>query len=486
MRVTIGTMSSNDAAPLPRLGEVFFDVRGDSRSMRLSWYGDTGVAVFSIWQGGRCTGTFRLPVDELPRMMATLRGGPDGSDASHDVSGAHDATRVRDFGGESAARDLAPRGVAPRDLAPRDLAPPRDLPPRDLPPRDLPPRESPGLPADRGELDRPARPRRALEDAVSSYMADPAPEGYPGERTAAFPAPEGYAGERTAAFPAPPALGRPPGRPGTRTRTCPRRAAAAPRTLASTFPRPPACRRTRTWPTIRSGWATGARTRPATATAAAARAAPTSPADDSRTDPGAGDPLSYRAGESRGYAAPDAADYPAGDPLGYRPGDDRDYAAAEGHDYRGGGGRHYAAGEGPGYGAEEGRGYPGDDDRGYAPGDPHVYAADDGPGYRAAEGRHYAADDGAGYRAGEGRHYAAGEPGPEGYWSEPESAAHSYAPAWTGDYGDGAEFPPESGEDPYGYPPRAVRRDRRLAAGDHDPAGIGRPRASDARHARLR
>ena len=71
--------------------------------MRLSWYGDTGVAVFSIWQGGRCTGTFRLPVDELPRMMATLRGGPDGSDASHDVSGAHDGTRVRDFGGDSAA-----------------------------------------------------------------------------------------------------------------------------------------------------------------------------------------------------------------------------------------------------------------------------------------------------------------------------------------------------------------------------------------------
>lgn len=56
-------MSSFDAAPLPRLGEVFFDVRGESRSMRMSWYGDTGVAVFSIWQGGRCTGTFRLPAD---------------------------------------------------------------------------------------------------------------------------------------------------------------------------------------------------------------------------------------------------------------------------------------------------------------------------------------------------------------------------------------------------------------------------------------
>ena len=70
-------MSSFDAAPLPRLGEVFFDVRGSSRSMRLSWYGDTSVAVFSIWQGGRCSGTFRLPVDELERMVDTLRRGPD-------------------------------------------------------------------------------------------------------------------------------------------------------------------------------------------------------------------------------------------------------------------------------------------------------------------------------------------------------------------------------------------------------------------------
>ena len=57
----MGTMSASDAAPLPRLGEVFFDVRGSSRSMRLSWYADTGVSVFSIWQGGTCTGTFRLP-----------------------------------------------------------------------------------------------------------------------------------------------------------------------------------------------------------------------------------------------------------------------------------------------------------------------------------------------------------------------------------------------------------------------------------------
>lgn len=71
-------MSASDAAPLPRLGEVFFDVRGHSRTMRLSWYADTGVAVFSIWQGGRCTGTFRLPIDDLPRMVEILRAGPPG------------------------------------------------------------------------------------------------------------------------------------------------------------------------------------------------------------------------------------------------------------------------------------------------------------------------------------------------------------------------------------------------------------------------
>ena len=68
-------MSASDAAPLPRLGEIFFDVRGSSRSMRLSWYDNTGVAVFSIWQGGTCTGTFRLPIDDLARLVDSLRRG---------------------------------------------------------------------------------------------------------------------------------------------------------------------------------------------------------------------------------------------------------------------------------------------------------------------------------------------------------------------------------------------------------------------------
>lgn len=80
----MGCMSASDAAPLPRLGEVFFDVRGSSRSMRLSWYADTGVAVFSIWQGGMCTGTFRLAIGDLPRMIETLQRGPGGQPSGRD------------------------------------------------------------------------------------------------------------------------------------------------------------------------------------------------------------------------------------------------------------------------------------------------------------------------------------------------------------------------------------------------------------------
>ncbi len=69
-------MSEPDAVPLPREGEVFFDVRGEARCMRLSWYADSRVAVFSIWQGHRCTGTFRLPFADLARMVQTLQSGP--------------------------------------------------------------------------------------------------------------------------------------------------------------------------------------------------------------------------------------------------------------------------------------------------------------------------------------------------------------------------------------------------------------------------
>ena len=100
----MGSMSASDAAPLPRLGEVYFDIRGESRSMRLSWYADTGVAVFSIWQGGTCTGTFRLPIADLPRMIDTLQRGPHGD--AGEAGGPHDdprATELHSMPGQTAS-----------------------------------------------------------------------------------------------------------------------------------------------------------------------------------------------------------------------------------------------------------------------------------------------------------------------------------------------------------------------------------------------
>ena len=59
--------------------------------MRLSWYADSAVAVFSIWQGNRCTGTFRLPFGDLARMVQTLQSGPHGAGAGFGDPGHYQA-----------------------------------------------------------------------------------------------------------------------------------------------------------------------------------------------------------------------------------------------------------------------------------------------------------------------------------------------------------------------------------------------------------
>ena len=106
-RATMGCMPASDVAPLPRLGEVFFDVRGNSRTMRLSWYAETGVAVFSIWQGGTCTGTFRVPITDLPRLVDTLQRGPGGGTAPAPEVPATGANQVQGAGAFSgSARGL--------------------------------------------------------------------------------------------------------------------------------------------------------------------------------------------------------------------------------------------------------------------------------------------------------------------------------------------------------------------------------------------
>ena len=181
----MGSMSASDAAPLPRLGEVFFDVRGNSRSMRLSWYADTGVAVLSIWQGGMCTGTFRLAIADLPRMVQTLQRGPGGLRPEWDAE----------------TPDSGPAAEPEPTLARMRAMPP--LPREDL----LAESEGPRT----GAADYPARPPDDPRSASTQYLAPPG--DYPADPLdQRAHAPDYRAGPPSDRGPSPDYLAGPPGR----------------------------------------------------------------------------------------------------------------------------------------------------------------------------------------------------------------------------------------------------------------------------------
>jgi hypothetical protein len=51
--------------------------------LRVSWHVDNGLVVLSLWRDNVCSGSFRLAVDDVPEMIATLRAG---LDAAYDVA----------------------------------------------------------------------------------------------------------------------------------------------------------------------------------------------------------------------------------------------------------------------------------------------------------------------------------------------------------------------------------------------------------------
>src|SRR5580693_7852868 len=176
----MGSMSASDAAPLPRLGEVFFDVRGNSRSMRLSWYADTGVAVFSIWQGGTCTGTFRLPMDDLARMIESLSRGPQGQRAARSPDEGQATMAMRMPAGSGAPPPQRPDG--PSQDGPRQDGPRQDGPRQDGPrpggQRPAAPRPEPGYPAG-DPADYGTGPERGYGGDSGAYPIDPLDPAYP-------------------------------------------------------------------------------------------------------------------------------------------------------------------------------------------------------------------------------------------------------------------------------------------------------------------
>ena len=63
------------ARPLPAVGSMFLDARGDGRALRVSWHGEAGVVVLSLWRENVCAGSFRMPVEQVPDVIDLLARG---------------------------------------------------------------------------------------------------------------------------------------------------------------------------------------------------------------------------------------------------------------------------------------------------------------------------------------------------------------------------------------------------------------------------
>ena len=61
--------------PIPRLGGVVRDARGGGRALRVSWHGEDGLVVLSLWDGPRCTGTVRVAAADVPALVEALQIG---------------------------------------------------------------------------------------------------------------------------------------------------------------------------------------------------------------------------------------------------------------------------------------------------------------------------------------------------------------------------------------------------------------------------
>ena len=104
---------------MPAFGDLFTDVRGGDRTMRVSYHDDRGVVVLSLWAGATCRASFRLAVGDVGNLIAVLSqieaaAPPDDTEAG-DPAPAETGSVTLPEG--SARRDNP--GIATRSIVPR-------------------------------------------------------------------------------------------------------------------------------------------------------------------------------------------------------------------------------------------------------------------------------------------------------------------------------------------------------------------------------
>jgi hypothetical protein len=57
---------------MPAVGDLFTDIRGGQRTMRVSYHGDRGVLVVSLWAGTVCRGSFQMAADNVSKLIGIL------------------------------------------------------------------------------------------------------------------------------------------------------------------------------------------------------------------------------------------------------------------------------------------------------------------------------------------------------------------------------------------------------------------------------
>ncbi|GHH64314.1 hypothetical protein GCM10017673_06750 [Streptosporangium violaceochromogenes] len=236
---------------MPSFGEVFFDERGQERVLRVTWH--EGTLVLSLWRGEMCTASFRMPMNDVGRLVDTLDEGfveaggqyPDevgeqppaavpGRPQEQDAfpgTGQYARPRPEDYAGRQPQPqpDQVTQVITPPEeprpvpaLSPTDVLVARgNAAPLDRSQERAPAGAAAGTTGGYGPADAVPRENMIVNDSLSYGRPQPAEPFGPGQGDPAYPA----SGDPAYAFPQPDSYGTPP--PGRRPELYGKRSQAA-------------------------------------------------------------------------------------------------------------------------------------------------------------------------------------------------------------------------------------------------------------------